>query len=460
MPLILAIEPDRRQANQLNAMVRGRLQAELVLADSAEAALAALGDRVPDLILTAALLSPNDEVVLGERLRALDAAASHVQTLTIPVLAAPRTKVRERAGGVLSALRREKPRDAAPDGCDPAVFAAQCAEYLERAHAERELAASAEARRVEDAVAEPIVDEAVVEPIAADEAVAEPIAEEWSVPEPVVAETFAQSPVVQQAVAPEPIVHEAPVQPPVTRAKAVNERKPRLPVHESAAIHTVSQAIASLSQLFEEPAEEIFQDHEQAVQAQAPVEPELPEGMVELDLSTILEDAADRVAETVDEPEVYDLAMSVETDDGTVEAEFVAALEESDQPANGAELPSASVMETHAPGRFGNTSLWPTIEQAYAEARSASSRTDTVRPISTRSAVGVNRGHRDGKPVQDEWGFFDPEQCGFAALIAKLDEIIENTDDAPLTHREIALQVSDTCPTHLGHTSEVCPTPL
>ncbi len=27
------------------------------------------------------------------------------------------------------------------------------------------------------------------------------------------------------------------------------------------------------------------------------------------------------------------------------------------------------------------------------------------------------------KPVQDEWGFFDPSQCGFAALVDKLDEI-------------------------------------
>jgi hypothetical protein len=27
------------------------------------------------------------------------------------------------------------------------------------------------------------------------------------------------------------------------------------------------------------------------------------------------------------------------------------------------------------------------------------------------------------KPVQDQWGLFDPEQCGFAALLAKLDEI-------------------------------------
>ena len=34
------------------------------------------------------------------------------------------------------------------------------------------------------------------------------------------------------------------------------------------------------------------------------------------------------------------------------------------------------------------------------------------------------------KPIQDEWGFFDPEQCGFAALLAKLDEILD-TDDHP-----------------------------
>jgi len=32
------------------------------------------------------------------------------------------------------------------------------------------------------------------------------------------------------------------------------------------------------------------------------------------------------------------------------------------------------------------------------------------------------------KPAQDEWGFFDPEQCGFAALLAKLDEITHLND--------------------------------
>jgi hypothetical protein len=37
---------------------------------------------------------------------------------------------------------------------------------------------------------------------------------------------------------------------------------------------------------------------------------------------------------------------------------------------------------------------------------------------------------RERKPsaVQDEWGFFDPQQCGFAALLAKLDEY-SNADE-------------------------------
>ena len=155
MPLILAIEPDRRQASQLTAMVRGRLHAELVLGESAERALAALGQRVPDLILTSALLSPKDENALGERLRALDGAAAHVQTLTIPVLASASGRHASRAGGVLSALRRDKGKAAAtPDGCDPAVFAEQCKEYLERAETERSSLAEQAATAVLDAQAE------------------------------------------------------------------------------------------------------------------------------------------------------------------------------------------------------------------------------------------------------------------------------------------------------------------
>src|SRR5919201_4190855 len=138
MALILAIEPDRRQASQLHSMVRGKLRAELVLADCAERALAALGDRVPDLILTTALLSPRDETALAERLRKLDGTAAHVQTLTIPLLASPHSQgSNNNRGGVLSALIGDRPSTSLIEGCDPAVFAEQCAGYLERAAAER-----------------------------------------------------------------------------------------------------------------------------------------------------------------------------------------------------------------------------------------------------------------------------------------------------------------------------------
>src|SRR5262245_66661348 len=127
MPLILAVEPDRLQAHHLSSMVRGRLRAELVLADAAETALAQLGGRVPDLILTSALLSAKDETALADWLRTLNGAAAHVQTLTIPMLEAPAQRQSPSRTGIfsLAALNDRVSSPAAPDGCDPAVFAEQ-----------------------------------------------------------------------------------------------------------------------------------------------------------------------------------------------------------------------------------------------------------------------------------------------------------------------------------------------
>src|SRR6266446_9142826 len=134
MPLILAIEPDRRQAAQLSVVVRKRVHAELILVDTTERALDAIGNRMPDLVLVPALLSPQDDAALAAALRVI-AAAARVQMLTIPVLGTPRPAVS--AGGMLSVLRRGKAKAAEPDGCDPAVFAEQIASYLERAAQER-----------------------------------------------------------------------------------------------------------------------------------------------------------------------------------------------------------------------------------------------------------------------------------------------------------------------------------
>src|SRR5438477_7810411 len=142
MPFILAIEPDRRQAAQLSVVVRKRVHAELILVETTERALDAIGNRMPDLVLVPALLSPQDDAALAAALRVI-AAAARVQMLTIPVLGTPRPAVS--AGGMLSVLRRGKQRAAEPDGCDPAVFAEQIASYLERAAQERPSAVVAEA---------------------------------------------------------------------------------------------------------------------------------------------------------------------------------------------------------------------------------------------------------------------------------------------------------------------------
>jgi len=142
MSLILAIEPDRRQAAQISLLARERLHAELVAAESTERAFKALGNRVPDVVLTSPVLSPREESALADKLRELGPAAAHVQTLTIPVLAGGPNGATRPDPNVLTRLRRGgKKKSTASVGCDPAVFAGQIAEYLERAAAEREIAA-------------------------------------------------------------------------------------------------------------------------------------------------------------------------------------------------------------------------------------------------------------------------------------------------------------------------------
>lgn len=136
MALIFAIEPDRQQADQLTKLVRRHTGAELVLADTTERAIGAIGDRVPDLVLVPALLSPQDDAALAEALRAID-GATHVQTLTIPILAAHTRK--PATSRILSIFRRDEPVEASPGGCDPTVFAEQVVSYLKRA-AEEQLA--------------------------------------------------------------------------------------------------------------------------------------------------------------------------------------------------------------------------------------------------------------------------------------------------------------------------------
>src|SRR5688500_8073307 len=135
MALILAIEPDERQAAQLTDVINRRVSAELVLADSTERALIAIGDRVPDLVLIPMLLSPQEDAALAGALRAI-ATAGRVQMLTIPVLAEAPKPSKKR--GMLAQFRRSRTAAARPDGCDPSVFGDQIAAYMEEAALARE----------------------------------------------------------------------------------------------------------------------------------------------------------------------------------------------------------------------------------------------------------------------------------------------------------------------------------
>lgn len=142
MAFVLAIEPDDRQAALLGRIFKRRLRADLAVVDSKDRAIAALAERMPDLILLTALLSPREEDELVAYLRGL-AGAAHIQTLRIPLLADGEEEARSRPRGLFGFFQR---RPGQPRGCDPDVFAGEVWAYLERAaeiKAERASAPSA-----------------------------------------------------------------------------------------------------------------------------------------------------------------------------------------------------------------------------------------------------------------------------------------------------------------------------
>jgi len=172
MPLLIAIEPDKRHAGFIQEQARERLRADLIVTDSVDGALEAIRKEVPDLILTSLLLSPKDEARLQEQLRQLDGLGIHVQTLVIPVMCEPAEEPPP-SGGMLSRLRKRRPPTA--EGCDPAVFGTQIAEYLGNAPKIR--------TPQTDATASTRAAEASGREAPAGDGLPEPVREETSVPE-------------------------------------------------------------------------------------------------------------------------------------------------------------------------------------------------------------------------------------------------------------------------------------
>jgi CheY-like chemotaxis protein len=130
MDLILAVQPDSAQADLLRNALSRRVNAEVVVVETIEAALSLLDRCVPDVILLDPLIPARDESYLIAYLRAL-ANTDHVQVIGIPRLGSPPDFERPRPS-LLRALTSKTPRIATLP-CEPQLFSTDVIDYLTRA---------------------------------------------------------------------------------------------------------------------------------------------------------------------------------------------------------------------------------------------------------------------------------------------------------------------------------------
>jgi hypothetical protein len=512
MPIVLAIEPDRRQAAHLTAIVRNQVGAELVIADTTEAALDAIGNRVPDLVLVPALLSPQDDAALAAALRVI-AAAARVRTLTIPVLANG-TK-RKPAGGMLAKWRKSRAASPEPDGCDPAVFGEQISTYLQEAAAERAELEDVILGNAPLAAAPPTptleredTTSSDYEPIAARRSILN-LETEFRYQPPTLHTDSDIPPAASiehaQAAEAEPVQLLADY--PVEAPRIDPNGEPLIgvdaqPLIEADAVPQIAADAVPLLEpdaapLIEVDAEPLIDLSDQLAALSDGSEGGLSDGeAVGVYTLSVEADAPEFVESDTTGIEAFDLlpailepsliAEDVEAALDLIAAEAkagskVARLEPASmEPARveavarprlvqPPEAPRADIASWTpmylTPGR-----IWPALEGMPAETPAARTeqpdwielvaslrqdlerrRTDhaaaaprvaarpfAARPLAARPSDGANASANRlvkrprpylrpaaAKPVQDEWGFFDPEQCGFSTLLAKLEEITE-----------------------------------
>ena len=203
-PLVLAIEPDLRQAAIVKRIVKEKAFADVAVVDSRDAAIEAIRIAVPDVLLLSALLSPRDEDELMSHLRTLE-NAGHIQTHTIPQLASALGPGEGRASrGLFSSFRRKKEPESPASGCDPDLFAEEIRVFLQQAADKK--------REMHDAP-RPAVDvrsessrQARSAGAKAEPDVAPAAASSWSSP-------FEWKPSGERAVAPQPLRDEIPEMP-------------------------------------------------------------------------------------------------------------------------------------------------------------------------------------------------------------------------------------------------------
>lgn len=397
MALILAIEPDRRQASKVAAIVKNRLHAEIVQADTTEHAVEALAGRVPDLILTSLLLSRKDDAALADWLRESDEAGRHVQTLVIPVLGSSRD---DDGGGLLSRFTRGRSRDdATTDGCEPEVFAAQIREYLDHAAEERQQ----QALLREDAEAL----KAAAEAREAGPGERMPAAAASRAPE--------RAPSLQER------SWDSPYSDPADRQQSAffeveavtTDAAPAAPDLDAPSESSEDDDAWSEITLGEEtsPAAVRVEDTAYALEEADDAAPiELTSESIDLQrfVDELSNDAVD-VGDRKPSPRGRDDVLS----------EFEEALEVITDEPNRPDGHSKADSDVLTP--LDSSTAWPHLDSTVAEPVAAAA----DQPADTASARPRPRKKARAMAPQEEWSLFDPEQCGFAALLAKLDQMAD-----------------------------------
>jgi CheY-like chemotaxis protein len=127
MSRILAIEADPTRQRLLTRLVGQYVHAELIVVNSVRDAIAAVSERVPDVVLAPTLLAPQDDAELMSAVKSLH--APHLQTLTMPAL----DMLSERPQETKRRLGLERRTHDLGLLYDPQLVAAQIIDGLERA---------------------------------------------------------------------------------------------------------------------------------------------------------------------------------------------------------------------------------------------------------------------------------------------------------------------------------------
>jgi len=132
MSTVLALEPDDRRTGLLRAVVCEQLRASLVVANTSEAAFAAISAHMPDVVLVSPDFPPREEIEIKDYLRSLQRSpALEIIKMPAPSRGAPRART---GTGLLGAFRKRAAgaSEKSAEKDDSAALASRIAGALDR----------------------------------------------------------------------------------------------------------------------------------------------------------------------------------------------------------------------------------------------------------------------------------------------------------------------------------------